>query len=666
MTISPSNLINRFSIKSQVISITMLSLIGISAISGGSYFTSLLTTKATNFSATTENKAKLLSQFDKYGLKMLRHEKEYYANLKNENVIEYTSALVSAEKTFNKLISRLDQENNKSNLNSAYQNLQDYAKQFSQIVLIRRQLGLDKSTGHLGELNKSVENISKVIIAIQETMFNPSELNGVSAELYKLGLHQKDFMLTGDIVYLEKFNLGLLAVDGAMKEAFLKKDVQQAISLAFNDYKNKLASWAELKDKYNQKRLAITKFYPKFSAKLNEINSNYTRLSESATFDRISTQTNSNFIMIIASILIALLISIISFGIASNIAKKINQLTNRMTSLANGGIDDEIPNIGLKNELGRMANSLLVFKDNMIAGIRSEIDKKKLNDDELRKAQFISNLIETFRNNSSTNIHNVQEASDQLKDVSKNLNESAFEMQSQSRIIADNMTNTSENVVNAASATEEMVSSINEISTQANGSNKIAEEARIKTEETVEVINTLSSSAKHIEQVIKLIEEIAEQTNLLALNATIEAARAGDAGKGFAVVANEVKSLANQTAKATNEIAERVNAIQTDSQEANQAIMQVDAIIGKLSSSSLGVAAAVEEQSVAISEISHNVGNASTLSSKSALSMQAVGSSIDNTQTVSQDVQILSDELNSQITKLESDISEFLKGVKAA
>ena len=161
------------------------------------------------------------------------------------------------------------------------------------------------------------------------------------------------------------------------------------------------------------------------------------------------------------------------------------------------------------------------------------------------------------------------------------------------------------------------------------------EQPKQQTTQDDEVINTLSSSAKHIEQVIKLIEEITKQTNLLALNATIEAARAGDAGKGFAVVANE-------------------------------AIMQVDAIIGKLSSSSLGVAAAVEEQSAAISEISNNVGNASALSSKSALSMQAVGSSIDNTQTVSQDVQILSDELNNQITKLESDISEFLKGVKAA
>ena len=161
------------------------------------------------------------------------------------------------------------------------------------------------------------------------------------------------------------------------------------------------------------------------------------------------------------------------------------------------------------------------------------------------------------------------------------------------------------------------------------------EQPKQQTTQDDEVINTLSSSAKHIEQVIKLIEEITKQTNLLALNATIEAARAGDAGKGFAVVANE-------------------------------AIMQVDAIIGKLSSSSLGVAAAVEEQSAAISETSNNVGNASALSSKSALSMQAVGSSIDNTQTVSQDVQILSDELNNQITKLESDISEFLKGVKAA
>lgn len=370
--------------------------------------------------------------------------------------------------------------------------------------------------------------------------------------------------------------------------------------------------------------------------------------------------------MLLGGIIVLLIAGAVAIIVSRSITKPLSRLTNTMSALSNGDLSTSSKNTYWIVELAKMGKSLLVFKENAILRMEAEVEKDKLNEDELHKAQLVSSLIESFQKGSSESINKVNTASNLLENVSKKLNNSANDMQKQSQIVTGNVQDTSINVTGAASATEEMVASIGEIAEQASKSTSIAEQASVKTSEAVRVIGSLTSSAKHIEQVVKLIEEIAEQTNLLALNATIEAARAGDAGKGFAVVANEVKSLANQTAKATEEIAERVGAIQSDSSKANQAIVDVENIISKLSDSSLGVASAVEEQSAVINEIASNVTVASELSNTSAKSMDKVDSSIGETKSISDDVFGLANDLNNEVSHLENEISKFLNGVKTA
>ncbi|MGL1922530.1 MAG: methyl-accepting chemotaxis protein [Hyphomicrobiales bacterium] len=396
------------------------------------------------------------------------------------------------------------------------------------------------------------------------------------------------------------------------------------------------------------------------------LNQNWIIVAEQSLRESMISITQMRNGMLYGSIAVLFIAVIISILISKAITNPLTRLTRIMGALANGKTDETFSKKYWISELKDMAKSLIVFKDNAIARVEAEVEKREIDEEILLKAKSVNNLISEFRDSSTQAISQVQGASTKLEDVSKNLNDSSDNMQKQSQTVIGNVRNTSENVVSAAGATEEMVASINEIADQASHSTQIALEAKTKTNETVNVINALTISAKHIEQVIKLIEEIAEQTNLLALNATIEAARAGDAGKGFAVVANEVKSLANQTAKATDEIAERVKTIQSDSEKANRSILDVEDIIQKLSDASGDVASAVSEQSVVINEIATNVTNASDLSTESANSMDVVGNSINHTKQISDDVSNLANNLSSQVLHLEADISNFLSGVKSS
>jgi methyl-accepting chemotaxis protein len=274
----------------------------------------------------------------------------------------------------------------------------------------------------------------------------------------------------------------------------------------------------------------------------------------------------------------------------------------------------------------------------------------------------------------------IAEASDRFRTIITSLSSASSELEGTARSLSDNAGNTtrlatvvanasedaSNNVQSVASATEELASSVREISQQVQESNRIAASAVKQADETDSRINALSQAANRIGDVIKLITSVAEQTNLLALNATIEAARAGEAGRGFAVVAQEVKALAAQTAKATDEIGIQIAGMQTATQEAVGSIKMISSTIGKISEITSAISAAIEEQGAATQEISGNIQRTAAGTSQVAGTIAEVSYGANQTGAASSQLLASAKQLSDSTTSLQTEIDGFLKSIAAA
>ena len=374
--------------------------------------------------------------------------------------------------------------------------------------------------------------------------------------------------------------------------------------------------------------------------------------------------------MIIALVIsgVALVLGLTAgFVIARGITRPISAMTNAMGVLANGDTTVAIPARGQRDEIGTMAEAVQVFKDNMIETerLRSEQEETKKRA-EAERRQMMLDLADKFEASVGHVVGAVTSAATELQATAQSLSATAEETSQQSNAVAAASEQMTQNVQTVASATEELSSSIREIGNQVSESTRIVGTAVTQAEDTNAKVKTLAEAAQKIGDVVTLINEIAAQTNLLALNATIEAARAGEAGKGFAVVASEVKNLATQTAKATEEIAGQVRAIQEATDTSAQAIESIAQTINRVNEISTAIASAVEEQGAATQEIARNVQEASTGTSEVTSNIGGVTQASQQTSAGSTQVLSAASELAKNGEKLRQEVETFLATVRAA
>lgn len=380
-------------------------------------------------------------------------------------------------------------------------------------------------------------------------------------------------------------------------------------------------------------------------------------------FAPLATARNHMLLIVLGTLA---MIAIAGLLLSRSITKPLSRLTNTMSSLSSGELDTNIDGADRKDEIGDMASAVLVFKNNAIEQKMLEEEKQKVDKVRLERQNYISELINNFKQTISTSLKDVSGFSSNMKLSANTLTDISNLNAEQAGSANEASEEASTNVSTVAAAAEELSSSIAEITRQVEQTTTVVQNAAIRTEATNEKIKSLAEKSHSIGDVVNLIKDIAEQTNLLALNATIEAARAGDSGKGFAVVATEVKSLASQTAKATEEISHQITEIQSYTKDAVEGITEVAKIMEDVHEYTDGINASMVEQNTATLEISENIAQASVGTQSMTENVAGISASIQETNSSVGDVAIATTDMDRQIDILETSINEFLSNVAAA
>ena len=369
--------------------------------------------------------------------------------------------------------------------------------------------------------------------------------------------------------------------------------------------------------------------------------------------------------LVVAGIAIAVGV-LAAFVIGRGISRPLVSMTDAMRRLAQGDKTVEVPAQGQKDEIGEMASAVGVFKENMIHNEQMAAEAAREQEARNARGATVERLTSDFDVRVTDMLNTVGSASAEMQGTANGLAGTAEETSAQAAGVAAAAEQATGNVQTVAAAADELGSSIEEINRQVQFQGQMAREAAEVAGDSAAQVEGLATQAQKIGEVVDLITTIAEQTNLLALNATIEAARAGDAGKGFAVVASEVKSLANQTVKATEEIAGQIKAIQDQTASTVRAMGTINEKIAGVTEVSSAVAAAVEEQNAATQEIGRNVQQAAQGTQEVTSNIHGVNEAARETGGAAAEMLSASGELAQQAGSLKAAVRSFLDDVKAA
>ena len=590
--------------------------------------------------------------------------KDFTAAPSDELVIAFQGASVLAAQSLNIIDNAIDSNDSETiaTLRRQVGNLQTL---FKDLLREQQALGFDENSGLRGSL-RNAGNAVERIINENMTWLDENEARKLMLSLLSMRHHEADYRLVQHELTRQQF----LASYGRFTNGFAQIDgtpeMKTALEKEVKNYADTFDQWAQGYERVRPLRVVIDLDSQTMLPRADDIIIHARKAALAAETVLATAQARTRSGIAAVGIGIVALGLAFSWLIGRSITRPLNGLAGVMKELAAGDTSARIPATHARDEIGDMARTVIVFRDTMIEREHLAVSQEETGRARERRSETIAQTITEFQRSVESALGKLRGAAMKLEMSSSDLNKTADTVSGEARTAEQRVAGAAENVTAAASSVEELAASIAEMAAQVSKSSDVAGRAVSESERTVSTMAQLGNAATRIGEVVGLIQAIAGQTNLLALNATIEAARAGDAGRGFAVVAAEVKSLAGQTAKATEEIAEQVGSIQSAAADAVQAIEQVNAIIRDMSAIALMVATTVDEQNSAVACIAEGVSRASGEARNGAEAMSRVAGVTTDARSTAADVNALADAVAAEAENLEAEVRQFLDNVQAA